>query len=189
MFLEDFAKLNKSSRYSILAGLIIISSLAIYNWMISPHTAYLSASQKYEKALDKRDKTNKIILTSLKLKQDKLQQLQQELENLNNTAFSQKQSQQFWSELKKLTENAGCYLNSLTKFEEEKNTNSAFTTESAELNISGSYNSIMQIVKQLNQSPKKIWIDSLNLETMQKSSILECDMTITIQKLTDREIK
>jgi Tfp pilus assembly protein PilO len=182
--LDDFIKLNKTSRYTISAALIIIALLGAYNWVISPHTRYLSAAQQYEQVLNDRAKTNKIILNNLKTKNINLEELNAQLENLKEIAFTEKEAKQFWTNLKTIIEDADCYFDSISIFEETRlEENTAFSTESAALNITGSYNGITQVIKRITSHPDKTWIDSLQLRTMQNSSILQCDMTITIYKI------
>lgn len=186
--LQDFTKLNKTSRYSISAALTFLAILAVYNWAISPHTKYLAATQKYQKALDEKIKTNKIISNNLKSRAIKLEKLNNELESLKKIAFSEKDAKKFWSVLKQFTENAGCSFDSISIFKEKnQDENSAFVTESAALSITGNYNGITQIIKKITSYPKKTWIDSLQLQTVQQSSLLQCDITITIYKINKEQ--
>jgi len=187
MFLEDFAKLNKTFRYTISAALIMIITIGVYNWVISPHTKYLSAAQKYEQVLDERNRTNKLILSNLKIKQTRLEQLKQRFTNLNEIAFTEKEAKNFWSNLKQITEEAGCYFDSLTITNSKQAAEGTFTTKSAAVSMSGNFNGITQVIEKINSNPRKIWIDSLQLKTVQQSSILRCDMTITIYKSTSKE--
>lgn len=182
--LDNFVKLNKRSRYSLSIALMIIALLGVYNWVISPHTQYLSAAQKYEQALNQRNKTNKTILNNLKIKDKNLERLENRLDTLKDIAFTEDESKKFWTNIKKDTEDAGCYFNSISFFEEKQQPeNSIFTTESAALNITGNYSSITQLIEKIASNPDKIWIDSLQLSAARQSSILQCDMTITIFKI------
>lgn len=187
MFLDEFAKLSKASHYTISAALLTITVIAIYNWVISPHTRYLSAAQKYEQVLDERSKTNKIILNNLKIKKTRLEQLKQKLANLNKLAFTEKEAKNFWSNLEQITEEAGCYFNSLTIFESKQKSGTLFTTESVSLSITGNYSGITEVIDKINSNPHKVWFDSLQLQTIQQSSVIQCDMTITIYKSINKE--
>ena len=62
MLTDNLAKLNRSSRNSIFAALIVIAGVAMYNWIVSPHVTYLYAAQKYDSAMDKIVEKNKAIL-------------------------------------------------------------------------------------------------------------------------------
>ncbi|MHC4356872.1 MAG: hypothetical protein ACYS0H_29585, partial [Planctomycetota bacterium] len=48
MLINSLAKLSRSSRNAASASLILIAALAMYNWIVAPHTAYLVAAQQHE---------------------------------------------------------------------------------------------------------------------------------------------
>ena len=53
MIIGNFAKLNRSTRDSVFAALIVIAAIAMYNWIVAPHVDYLFAAQQYEFAIEK----------------------------------------------------------------------------------------------------------------------------------------
>ena len=47
MLVDSLGRLSDSSRRAVLAGLVIVSVVAFYGWVLSPHVNYLFAVQRY----------------------------------------------------------------------------------------------------------------------------------------------
>ena len=52
MLTEKLAKLNNVSQHSISTALVIIFTIALYGWIVSPHVTNLYAVQRYENVVD-----------------------------------------------------------------------------------------------------------------------------------------
>jgi hypothetical protein len=193
MLINDFAKLDCSKRYTASAVLIMIIALAMYKWMITPHTAHLSAAKGYESAMDNIIKKNKILDNRANISRKKLQELQEQSTQLQNILFTHEQAREFFSDLQAISEQAGCSVLSLNfttnktnpKDKQTEDT-SGITIKSAVLCVVGTYNNIASLIKRLQERSQKVWIDAVKVRTIDFGSDQpRCEITITICETID----
>jgi len=55
----------------MLAALVLIGVIAVYNWLVVPHRNYLLAAQKYESAAGNLARKNRVIAKNMKVKTKK----------------------------------------------------------------------------------------------------------------------
>ena len=96
MLVNDFAKFGRSKRSTVSAALVVITALAMYNWMVTPHAAYLSAAKGYESAINNIVKKNKIIDNKVKIERQKLLELNEQSTQLQNILFTHDQAREFF---------------------------------------------------------------------------------------------
>jgi hypothetical protein len=192
MLVNDFAKLDRSKRIAVSAALIVIAALAMFKWMLTPHTAYLSAAKGYEFAMDDIVKKNKIIDNKVKIRKQKLQDLLEQSVQLQSILFTHDQAREFFSDLQAISEQTGCSFRSLThqkrpKDNEQENT-SGIVIKSVLLCVVGQYNDIAKLIERLLEGPQKVWIDTVKVRTIDFGSDKpRCDITITICEISDED--
>jgi len=195
MLVNEFAKLDRSKRTAVSAALIVIAALAMYKWMVIPHTAYLSAAKSYESAMDNIVKKNKIIDNKVKIKKQKLQDLHEESTQLQNILFTHNQAKEFFSDLQAISDQMGCSVLSLNFMtnkrnprDEEPENDSGIVTKSAVLCVVGQYNDIARLIERLQGRTQKVWIDAVKVRTIDYGSDQpRCDITITICEISNED--
>ncbi|NQT02343.1 MAG: hypothetical protein HQ580_09985 [Planctomycetes bacterium] len=195
MPVKHLAKLNRSTRSAALAALAAIVSFAMYNWIVAPHAAYLSAAQGYESAMSNIVMKNKIISTRVKVRRKNLQKLREQSALLQSTLFTPEKAGEFFSDLQAITEETGCIVHSVNlignkpnpKYRQSEDT-SGVVAKSAVLSVVGAYKDIASLMKRLQARTQKVWIDSVKVQTLEYGSDRpKCDITITICEIQDKE--
>ena len=197
MLIDNLANLNRSTRNTIFTALIIIATIAMYNWIVAPHVTCLFAAQQYESAVSKAVEKNKVIAREVETKTKKLEELYEQLARSRSTLFTPDEAKAFFSDLQAVAEETGCTVHSLNlvvsnpssgdKQKRSEDTTSGIVANGAVLSVIGQYNSIIKLVEKLQNHAKKIWMDSFKMETIDFSSAqLKCDMTITIYTIQDK---
>lgn len=195
MSVKHLAKLKHSTRNAALASLIVIASLAMYNWIVAPHAAYLSAAQGYESVMSNIVKENKLISDKVDIKRKKLQELREQSAQLQSTLFTPEKAREFFSDLQAISEETGCMVHSVNLISNKPNPKdkrsedtSGVVTKSAALSVVGVYKDIARLMKRLQARTQKVWIDSVTVQTLVYGSDRpRCDITITICEIQDKE--
>ncbi len=194
MLIDDLIKLNRSSRNTIYAVLIIIARIAVYNWVIIPRTAYLSAAQQYESVADDLVRKTRIAAGAIKIQNSRLNKLHRELEHAYSGLFTSAQADEFFRRLQVLAANTGCTIDSLNFIAPKSAKNKAqhetdeVISKTVKLTVIGPYDSIVGFLGKLQLNDKKVWIKSLRIETMPKDiGELTCDVTFVIYSIVEKE--
>lgn len=186
MLSESIVKINRSSRKTFFAGLLIIFVIGMYNWMVNPHASYLFAIQRYKSAVIDIEKKSIVINRTVKNRNKKLQNLREQINRLLDSLFSTEQADIFFSGLQSACENNGCSVYSLnfnksTDADRKIEEKFAITPRSATLNLVGPYQNIIKLIENLQNGGKKVWIKSLGMSVSEKvSSEVRCGMVITV---------
>jgi Tfp pilus assembly protein PilO len=192
MLVDNFAKLGSSTRKATSVSLIVIAVYAMYNWMVTPHSNYLSAARGYESAVDMVIEQNNTIVKQVETKRKQLQELRENSTQLQSVLFASDQAREFFSDLQVISEQAGCVVNSInlvTKKTNPENERLGIVAKSAALNIVGVYSDIAKLIERLQTRTQKVWIDSIRMKTLDSNSDkVICDLTITICQITDKDI-
>jgi hypothetical protein len=195
MLIKDISKLNHTSQNSLFAAIFVIALAAMYQWIFNPHVKYLNAAQRYDSVLDKYMERNKALNNQIKIKTEQIETLSNQLSQAANTVFTPSEARNFFGSLQNSLEKTGCAINTLNLVG-DKNKNkrkqsdesTGITANSASLNFSGPYKSIIGIIEKMQKHNPKVWIDSFNIEINDyNSSWLKCNMTITIFTVQDKE--
>ena len=192
MLVKHLVKANRSKRYAVSASLIVIALLAMYNWLVAPHAAYLSVVQGYESAMSNLINKNNLIDSKVKVKRKKLQELQEKSAQLQSTLFTSDKAREFFSDLQAISEQTGCMVQSLNMIknnpnERQSENTSGIATKSAVLSVVGLYRDIPRLIQRLQARTQKVWIDSIKVLTVEYNSDRpRCDITITICEIQDK---
>jgi len=196
MLVDNLTKLSRSSRNAVSGSLILIAAIAMYNWIVAPRANYLLAAQRYEFAMENVVKNNKTIDNRVNIKEKKLQELREQSAQLQSTLFTPDQAREFFSDLQAISEETGCIVYSVNLISNKPNSikdgqlqdTAGIVTKSAVLSVVGVYKNITKLIKRLQSRTQKVWIDSVQLRTLDnRSDQPRCDITITICALTDKE--
>lgn len=192
MLINYLVKLGNPARNATSASLIIIASVAMYKWTITPQSSYLSAAKGYESAMNKVIEQNTMITTRVAARKRKLQELQESSSQLQSALFTGSQAKEFFSDLQVIAEQAGCVVQSTNfvteKARSEKN-HLGIETKSADISVMGVYQDIEKLVGRLQARDQKVWIDFIRMHTVdQNSDTIICDLTVTICHIKERQI-
>jgi len=195
MLINNLTKLNRTSRNSVLAALVIIAGIAIYNWIAAPHFNYLHAAQSCDLAVDKIVERNKAITLNLESKRKELKKSDAQYSQHRSLMFTPDEAKEFFGELQNLFEETGCTVNSLnlvvskpSKQKKQSQNTSDIIANSAMLSVTGQFHNIMKLVGKMQSRTQKVCVDSFKININDFSSgLLKCDMNITIYTIQDKE--
>jgi len=195
MVFDSLAKLNRTSRYAVFGALIIIATIAMYGSIVAPHVGYLSAAQQYECVVGDIAKKEKTISNTVKGRKKELQKLQEQCVQLEGALFSPENAEDFFSDLRPISEQAGCTVNSLrfppsaaSSGDGQSKNLSGIVAKRAILSIEGAYGDIVSLMQRLQGRAQKVWIESLEIQSLNDGSTqLKCDITIVIYTIQNKE--
>jgi hypothetical protein len=200
MFVDDLAKLSHRSRKAVSAALIVITAIALYNWIVTPHVSYLRAAQRYESAVRNIVGASKDISSAVRIKKDKLQQLREQSAQLQSALFRSAKAREFFSDLRPLCEEADCTVHSLRLDAPGQGIRGkpagagkpenllGIVANRATLSITGLYGNVIRLMERLQMRAEKVRIESLSMQVSDdKSDRIECDMTIIIYSVQNEE--
>ena len=191
MLVKHLVKANRPTRYAFSATLIMIALFAMYSWLVAPHASYLSVAQGYESTMTNLVNTNNHIVSKVKIKRKKLQELQEKSAQLQGTLFTSDKAREFFSDLQAISEQTGCIVHSLNMItknpkEVQSGNPSGIITKSALLSVVGLYKDIPRLIQRLQARSQKVWIDSIKVLTVEYNSEQpRCDIVITICEIQD----
>ncbi|HUT46540.1 MAG TPA: type 4a pilus biogenesis protein PilO [Sedimentisphaerales bacterium] len=195
MLPEHLTKSKRSAKTAMFAALVLIGTVAVYNRIVTPHRNYLMAAQQYESAVDHLDRKNQTIRQNLAVKRKKLEELQEKFRQTNLELFDPVEAGRFFSHIQDKSEEAGCIVSlltfstgSLASGEKRSKSNHYITKEHAKLSVLGGYANIVALMDKLQDSPKKVCIDSVGINADDQDTVhLECEMTVTIYVIHRKE--
>jgi len=195
MLLKHLKKTTHSQSTVFLAALVLIGTIAVYNWIVAPHRNYLLAAQKYGSAVSTLTKRNQTINNHLTIKKKELNKLQEQLNDNLEMFFDPVEAREFFSGIKAITEKAGCVMYSLTSSSANptsgagfRKTNSYITAHGAQLSVLGGYGNIETLMKQLQAGSKCVRIDAVRISLDNKNpGYLKCDMNVTIYEIQRKD--
>ncbi len=195
MLLRNWKKSSRPSKNVMLAAIVMIGVIAVYNWLVAPHRNYLLAAQKYESAAGNLARKNRIIAKNMKVKTKVLDRLRKELMQTRDGLFDPAEARMFFSDIPAFSQEAGCIVDSLEFLSADPDSdvgrpvkNNRLTTQNAKLSVLGSYSSIVALMNKLQQRAEQVRIDSVTVKPIRRgSSRLKCDMTIAINVIQNKE--
>ncbi|MHC4580755.1 MAG: type 4a pilus biogenesis protein PilO [Planctomycetota bacterium] len=191
MLVDKLIKIRSSMRNATSASLIVIAAFAMYRWTVTPHAASLSSAKTYESIADNLIKQRKLIATNLKVKQKKLEQLQQESVQLVGTLFTPNAAREFFSDIEVISEQTGCAvhaINLLADGEGNEYGHLGIRIKSAELTVVALYRDIARLIRRLQERSQKVWLDSMEIRAINvNSDKVACSLTITICETFDKD--
>lgn len=203
MLTKHLTKSTRPAKTAMFAALVLIGTVAFYNWIVAPHRNYLLAAQQYELAVGGLERKNQTIRDDLKAKKSRLEKLQEKFRQTNLRLFDPVEAGRFFTDIQRKSEEAGCIVSlltfstgSLTSEEERLKSNQYITRQQAILSVLGYYENIMALMNKLQDGPKKVCIDSVGINTDDHGAVygrfanrpyLECEMTVTIYVIHRKE--
>lgn len=195
MLREHLTKSKRPARTALLAAIVLIGAVAGYNWIVAPHRNYLMAAQRYESAVGRLERKNQTIRHDLTVKGKKLEELQEKFRQTHLELFDPVEAGRFFTNIQTKSEEAGCIVSLMTfstgsPASEEKHSKSNYyiTKQQAILSVFGNYANIAALMDKLQDSSKKVCIDSVEIKADDHGTVhLECEMTVTIYVIRRKE--
>ena len=195
MLPKYLTKTKPPARTALLAAFVLIGAVAVYNRIVRPHRNYLMAAQQYESVVDHLGRKNQTIRDDLTVKRKKIEELQEKFRQTHLELFDPVEAGQFFSHIQDKSEEAGCIVSllifstgNLASGENRSKSNHYITKEQAKLTLFGGYANIVALIDKLQDSPKKVCIDSVGINADDQGTVhLECEMTVTIYVIHRKE--
>jgi len=194
MLAGSFAKLNRSSRNAFCAAIIIIAVIAVYSQIVAPHVTYLFALRQYKSALDRTAAKRSVIENKVKINKKKLEELNGQFARFQNTLFVPQEAEEFFGNLRTLSLKTNCSIYSLdfiasaaSPEDRQAEEASDIAAERAMLSVAGVYDNVIKLVESFQMQPRKVWIESLKMESLNDDSPqIKCDINIKIYSMRDK---
>ncbi|MBW8040627.1 MAG: hypothetical protein FVQ85_11560 [Planctomycetes bacterium] len=195
MLPKNRIKSIRSSRNVLLAALVIIGAITIYNWFVAPPANYLWAVQRYNSVAGDLAKKNQLISKNIAIKKNKFGELHEKFKHVHTKLFDPIKAKGFFSDIQVVSEEANCVVLSL-KFSstasmlkaDPSEKNSYITAQRANLTAKGTYVDITALMNKLQDRLEQVRIDSISIKTTRgNSGQLICDMNITIYVMQNKE--
>jgi len=191
MLVENLAKLDSSTRRATSMALIVITTFAMYKWMVTPQAVYLSSAKGYESAMGKIAEQSKSIALRVEIKKKQLQTLRENSAQLHGVLFRSDKAEEFFSDLQVIAEKAGCAVHTINRIANKRNPENerlGVVTRSAELSVIGNYRNMVKLIERLQARDEKVWIDQIGVQILNTDSDkARCGLTITICQIIDKD--
>jgi Tfp pilus assembly protein PilO len=170
--------------------------MAAYNWIVSPLTTYLHASQLHETVMSSARQRAVMIESQMRMKQEELERAENEMFELQSRFFTAKRAKEFFLDLEPISVETGCDVHSFEfvknkrKRKGDVDNSYGVIAKSAEIGFTGGYDNIIQFLKRLGSCPERFSINKINIESAgdNRQGNLMCQMTITVYTLQEKEI-
>jgi Tfp pilus assembly protein PilO len=197
MLINSLAKSSRSSRITLSAAIVVIVTVAAYNWLVSPHTKYLYAVHQYRVLADEMTKKSQAIQIQQVHRKKELEQLQKEFDNVKTALFTPAEAKRFFGDIEDICKETDCIVYSMNFLPAQadrsavsnQHSNNPIIESSALVNFVGDYSNISKFLTKLTNQQKKVAVRSLKISNFSgKSSPLQCEATVTIYVVGDKEI-
>ncbi len=197
MLINSLAKSSRTSRITLSAAIVGVVIVAAYNWLVSPHTKYLYAVHQYQILADEMTKKNQVIQAQQAYRKRELEQLQSEFDNVKTALFTPAEAKRFFGDIETACKETDCIVYSLNFLPAQadrsavssQQSNNPIIESSALINFVGDYSNISKFLTKLTSQQKKVAVRSLKISTFSgKPSPLQCEATVTIYMVGDKEI-
>jgi len=186
-------KTTHFSRSVAFAAMVLIGTIAVYNWFIVPHTSYLGAAQRYELVAGELAKTNRLISSDVAAKKKELKELNEKLAKVRTKLFSRAEAAKFFDGIGGLARTMNCKVLSL-KFSDTSSgrkapaTDDGITVESVLLSVAGGYKDITALMSKLQNRTEQVWINGVNVKSAGEGiDNLKCDMSVAVCVMGDEK--
>jgi Tfp pilus assembly protein PilO len=196
MLKDKLIKSSRSSKIIVSIAIVAIVSMAAYNWIVSPMTAYLHASQLHETVMNSTRQRVVRIESQMSKKQEELEKAESEMLYMKSGLFTTTRAKEFFLDLEPISVETGCDVQSFefvknnSKRKTNADNNYSVISKSAEIGFAGGYNNIIEFLKKLGSCPERFSINQINIEPADnnRSVGLMCQMTVTVYILQEKEI-
>ncbi len=182
MLAEKFTQIEHSHRRVLLSAIILIAGFGLYRWIYAPFNSQLFAAQLYNSSLNQAIHKAEMISNLQEIKKSKIDELKKESDRLRNQLFTSNEMSQFFASLPSIVFQAGCVTQSISLIPEtQKNQadSSSITPKKAMVTFLGAYSNAAAFFGRLQNSDKKIWIESVKMDTAAGGK-LKCQALLTI---------
>ena len=112
MLKDKLIKSSQSSKIIVSITIVAIVSVAAYNWIVSPLTTYLYASQLHETVMNSARQKAVRIESQMGMKQAELEKAENEMFELQSRFFTAKRAKEFFLDLEPISVETGCDVQS-----------------------------------------------------------------------------
>jgi Tfp pilus assembly protein PilO len=194
MLSDKFTRLNSSHRRALLAVIVIVTAVGLYRWLLAPFSGQLMAAQQRNLTLDSSIRKARILDTTLEAKKVKLDELTIASARLRNEFFTPNEASEFFASLPATIRQAGCAVQSVTSAPEQRSglqnqtvNNSCIIEQKTMVTFAGGYGDIVKFLKEMQTYKRKVWIDSVKMETGGTAGKLKCQVTLMIYYIENLE--
>ncbi len=195
MVTDAILKVNRSSRAAFLAALVLIAAAGLYRWIFAPFNSRLFAVQQSRDVTENRARRAGIITATVEAATRKVQEQQERIDGLRETLFTPGELTDMLTIVQSMAAKTGCVIRSFTFVPQQRGDGSQegayavpINSKKANISVVGGYSTIVAMLNEVCNYPKKIWIDSLRVYPVEANlSRLRCDVSITIYSIGDLE--
>jgi hypothetical protein len=169
-----------------MAAIAVVASVGLYRWILAPYHGQLLAAQRYESALDGALNKSGVLGTTLEKKKAELDELTKKSERLRNEVFTVNEVSEFFASLPNTVGLAGCALQSVSEIPDSRSDSqnqpedgSNVVARKAVVIIVGGYNNIIEFLKKLQTSQRKVWIETVRMDAGTNGK-LKCQAVLTL---------
>ena len=194
--LNGFNKLaaNRTYRRVLLLALVVIATVGLYRWILAPYGGQLLAAQKYDFALGSVLRKARVLGKTLEAKKNKLEELTAESARLRGELFAPDEMRVFFASLPAAAGRTGCAIQSINTPSEQRGGSisppaegSGIIEKKAIVTFTGGYGNIIGLIKELQTCQRKVWIDSVRIDTGGNAGKLKCQLTLTLYCVDNME--
>ncbi len=189
--------IGQSKSNTLVAAILAIFIIAMYNWFVMPQTRYLAAAQKYRDTVESMKKISIAMNRKQRISSGNLAKLVQQFELQKQDLFNAGQAKDFLASLQSVAEKSGCVVVNLkhspvkeVAVKDNSSVGIHFYQNQVNMRFLGRYENIIGFLNTIQNRTTKVWIDSINLRMKDiTSSYLTCDTTLSIYTLDIKEIQ
>ncbi|MCJ7729602.1 MAG: hypothetical protein MUO27_06970 [Sedimentisphaerales bacterium] len=187
MLADKIIQLDRSPRRVLLVSLLVVAAVGLYRWILAPYNGQLLAAQQYESTLDNILRKTGVLGTTLEAKKAKLGELTETSVRRRSELFSPGEVRGFFASLPAVADRAGCIIQSVSSVPEQRGgaqnqwgDSSGIIVKGAVVSVTGGYGNIIRFLKELQTYERKVWIDSVKMETGGNAGNLKCQVILTL---------
>lgn len=194
MSVDKIIQLNRTKRRALLIALVVVAAVGLYRWILAPYGSQLLAAQKYDFSLSSVLRKARILATTLEAHKTKLEEMAAESVRLRSELFMPGEMRSFFSSLPAVAARTGCLIQSINTPPEQQGglrdqptDGSGIIVKKAVVSVTGGYVNIVRFIEELQTYQRKVWIDSVRLETGANAGKLKCQLTLTLYCVDNME--
>ncbi len=209
---QEFRTLTEQHQKTAIAALFLIGVVAAYHWVVRPHVALLAASQRYERAVNRRLETLATVQEDVQSKREELEALRAQRTEGSKGAFEAAEAEDFLRGLQGLCRDAGGIRVSVSYLQGEQLRASAPASEEdldeepndaqtsigppvllargALIAMQGRFADVVDLIGALQSRREKVWIDRLDISSLPSGrDRIACDLGIMIYVICEKEME
>ncbi len=191
VLIDKMTELDKSSRYAVYAAVLVISGVAMYGHIVSPHVQYLKAVQNYEPTIDQMIDKQVDISQKLVGRRDMLEDLKTQFDTIGFTVFNPEKVKEFSGGLEQLAEEFTCSIAKMDSSADKGlviigEVSDPSYIESVEMTLAvlGEYSQLLSFIEAIQHQGRQIWVTHVDIEMMSdQERVLKCDITFKLYVL------